>query len=61
MLYSKSVTNKVTEGENIREPAKHTFAYIEDVIDYMSLALFPKEGEVTKTNQVNQENLEEVT
>ena len=55
MLHSKSITSKVTEGENIREPVKYIFAYIEDEkVDYISLALLQKEGEVTEIDHHKQ-------
>ena len=55
MIHSKSITSKVTKGENIREPAKYISAYIEDdKVDYTSLVLLPKEGEVTKTDHHKQ-------
>ena len=55
MLHSKSVTSKVIERENIREPANYISTYAEDdKVDYMSLALLPKEGEVAKIDQLNQ-------
>ena len=52
MLHSKSVTNRVIEEENIRELAKYISAYAKDEkVDYMSLALLSKEGEVIEIDQ----------
>ena len=47
MLHSKSVTCQVAEGVKYQEPAKYLSAYDkDDQVDYMTLALLPKEGEV---------------
>ena len=47
MLHSKSVTSKVVEGVKYQEPTKYLFASDKDEkVAYMTLALFPKEGEV---------------
>ena len=53
MLHSKLVTSKVTEGENNKN-LQNIYLHMlkDDKVDYMTLALLSKEGEVIETDQL---------